>query len=160
MTEYVFLQGKLSWVKCKVPNEWGKWTCRIHPDAASLEKVRVMQAKGVKNVLKQDDDGWSVNFSRPTSMTAKGKVIGMAPPEVLKADGTPLGDIGIGNGSDGTVKLETYMHNNPAGGGKAMAARLLAVRVDNLIPFEINRDFDSGQKEAVEGLAEQPQMVF
>jgi hypothetical protein len=160
-TEYVFIQGKLSWVKCEVPNEWGKWTATIHPNQTSLDKIRELQGEGVKNVLKKDDDGYYTTFSRPTSKMIKGKVVGMAPPEVLQADGkTPLKGILVGNGSDGTIKLEVYQHGTP-GGGKAKAARLLSIKVDNLIPFELKRDFSAGQQEAVAGLAEQkPEQLF
>jgi len=160
-TEYVFVKGKLSWVKTTVPNEWGKWTCTIHPNEESLNKIRDLQAEGVKNVLKKDDDGYYVTFSRPTQKMIKGKVIGLAPPEVLQADGkTPLTGQLVGNGSDGVVKVEVYSHSTP-GGGKAKAARLLSIKIDNLIPFELKRDFTAGQQEAVAGLPEQqPEPMF
>jgi len=155
-TENIFIQGKLSWVKVQVPDEWGKWKVTVHPNAASLDKIRDLQAEGLKNVLKKDEDGYFVSFSRPTQKMMKGKVIGLTPPELLMADGkTPLQGVLVGNGSDGTVKLEVYQHGTP-GGGKAKAARLVSIRVDNLIPFEINRDFDRDQKEKVAGLEEVP----
>lgn len=154
-TEYVYIKGKLSWVKTQVPDEWGKWKVTVHPTPESLEKIRELQGEGIKNVLKKDDDGYKCTFSRPTQKMVKGKVIGLTPPEVLQADGkTPLTGVLVGNGSDGTVKLEVYQHGTP-GGGKAKAARLLSIKVDNLIPFEMKRDFDSKQQEAVKGLDEQ-----
>lgn len=154
-TEHVYIQGKLSWVKCQQPDEWGKWKVTIHPNEASLEKVRELQGEGIKNVLKKDDDGYKVTFSRPTQKMVKGKVVGLAPPEILQADGkTPLTGVLVGNGSDGTVKLEVYSHGTP-GGGKAKAARLLSIKVDNLIPFEMKRDFSEAQQEMVKGLDEQ-----
>ena len=56
------------------------------------------------------------------------------PPEVLGPDGkTPITDL-VGNGSKVTVKLETYTHNTP-GGGKAIAARLAAVKVEELVKY-------------------------
>ena len=153
--EYVFIQGKLSWVYCYKPNQWGDWTVTIHPTPPSLEKIRELQTEGIKNVLKKDEDGYYTRFKRPTQRVVKGKVIGLTAPEVLQADGkTPL-KLNVGNGSDGVVKLEVYQHNTPSG-KKAKAARLLSVKVDNLVPFEMKRDFSEGQKEAVEGLAEQP----
>ena len=154
-TEHVYIQGKLSWVKCQVPDEWGKWKVTVHPTPASLEKIRELQAEGIKNVIKKDDDGYKCTFSRPTQKTIKGKVVGLTPPEILQADGkTPLTGVLVGNGSDGTIKLEVYTHGTP-GGGKAKAARLLSIKVDNLIPFELKRDFDAKQQEAVKGLDEQ-----
>lgn len=160
-TEYVFLTGKLSWVKTTVPDEWGKWKATIHPNNESLEKIRDLQAEGIKNVLKKDEDGYCCTFSRPTQKMIKGKVVGLAPPEVLQADGkTPLTGVLVGNGSDGVIKLEVYPHGTP-GGGKAKAARLLSIKVDNLIPFEMKKDFSEGQLLAVEGLAEQkPQEMW
>jgi len=155
-TEHVFIQGKLSWLKCTIPDEWSKWKVTIHPNSESLERIRELQSEGIKNVLKKDDDGYHITFSRPTQKMIKGKVVGLAPPEVLQADGkTPLTGVLVGNGSDGTVKLEVYSHGTP-GGGKAKAARLLSIKVDNLIPFEMNRDFNPNQKEAVAGLKEVP----
>lgn len=161
MTEFVFITGKLSWVKTHTPDEWGKWKVTVHPTVESLEKIRELQGEGIKNVLKKDDDGYKCTFSRPTQRMVKGKVIGLTPPEVLQADGkTPLTGVHVGNGSDGTVKLEVYQHNTP-GGGKAKAARLLSIKVDNLIPFEMKRDFTEGQQELVSGLAEQkPEQLF
>lgn len=160
-TDYVYIQGKLSWVKTQVPNEWGKWTCTIHPNQASLELIRELQTEGVKNVLKKDDDGYYTTFSRPTQRMIKGKVIGLAPPELMQPDGkSPLTGVLVGNGSDGTVKLETYYHGTP-GGGKARAARLHSIRIDNLIPFELKRDFDPAQQEMVKGLDEiKPEQLF
>jgi hypothetical protein len=159
LTEYVFIKGKLSWAKTQVPDEWGKWKVTVHPDAESLEKIRDLQGQGIKNVLKKNDEGYYTTFSRPVSKMIKGKVVGLAPPEVLEADGkTPLKNALIGNGSDGIIKLEVYTHGTP-GGGKAKAARLMSICVKNLIPFEMNRDFSEGQKEAVKGLEEQ-EMFF
>lgn len=161
MTDYVFIQGKLSWLKFTVPDEWNKWKVTIHPNAEGLEKIRELQTEGVKNVLKKDEDGYFTTFSRPTSKMIKGKVVGLAPPELLQADGkTPLTGVLVGNGSDGVVKLEVYSHGTP-GGGKAKAARLLSAKIDNLIPFELKRDFSAGQQEAVAGLADQkPEPLF
>lgn len=159
-TEYVFVRGKLSWVRTTQPNEWGKWTCTIHPDNASLETIRELQGQGVKNVLKKDDDGYFTTFSRPTQKMMKGKVVGLTPPEVLDKEGKPLAkDILVGNGSDGIVKLEVYSHGTP-GGGKAKAARLMAIKVENLIPYTVDKDFSAGQKETVAGLNEQPETIF
>lgn len=168
MTDTVYIKGKLSWVKSNQPDEWGKWKVTVHPDNAGLEKIRELQGEGIKNVLKKDEDGYKTTFSRPTQKMIKGKVVGLTPPEVLVLDGTnpdgtvktkPLTGVLVGNGSDGIVKLEVYQHSTP-GGGKAKAARLVSIRVDNLIPFEINRDFNPSQQEAVAGLEKQPEMLF
>lgn len=152
-TRYEYIGGKLSWVKVHAPNQWSKWTCTIHPTPESLEKVRDMQAEGLKNVIKKDDDGYYCSFSRPTSTVIQGKVRGYAPPKLLDKDGVETPNVNVGNGSDGVVKLEVYSHKTP-GGGTAIAARLDSIRIDNLIPFEGNRDFTPQEREQVEGLTE------
>lgn len=158
-TEYKYVQGKAKWAKLQQPDEWGKWKIVLYPNPESLEMIRDLQAQGIKNVIKKDEDGYYTTFSRPTSIQAKGKVVGLAPPEVLEADGKTVFKNLIGNGSDVTLKLEVYQHGTP-GGGKAKAARLMSIRVDNLVPFEMKRDFDDNQKELVDGLDKQPAQLF
>jgi hypothetical protein len=77
------------------------------------------------------------------------------------ADGSPLpSGASIGNGSDVTVLLEVYTHGTP-GGGSAVAARLEGVRVDNLIPFEPGRDYETDEeREAAADVAGQPEHKF
>lgn len=160
-SEDVYLKGKVSWVKYITPDPmYNKWSVTLHPDADSLEKIRELQAEGVKNVLKKDEDGWYLSFSRPATRTIKGKIVGMTPPVVQNAEGVPLDGVAIGNGSDGTVKLETYMHNTPSG-KKAKAARWAGLRIDNLIPFNKETDYPSAEvKEQTEGLDEQPKPIW
>lgn len=156
---FEYVGGKLSWVKAHAPNQWGKWTCQLHPTPESLEKIREMQAEGLKNVIKKDDDGYYVNFSRPTSTVIQGKVRGFAPPKILDKDGVETPNTNVGNGSDGVIKLEVYSHKTP-GGGKAIAARLDTIRVDNLIPFDGERDFTPEEKKQVEGIMEAKSPLF
>lgn len=160
--EWAFVQGKLKWCKLVQPDmKYGKWSVVVYPNNESLEKIRALQSEGIKNVIKKDDEGYFTTFSRPIERTQNSKKVGMAPPIILQADGkTPLVGVAIGNGSDGTVKLEVYQHAVPGGTKKAKAARLYSVRIDNLIPFEKSRDFDSEQKLMVEGLSEQPEQLF
>lgn len=154
-TEYIYLKGKAKWVRVHAPNKWGKWSAVLYPDAESLEMIRDLQAQGIKNVVKKDDDGYYTTFSRPAQIERGGKIIGMHPVEVLY-NGEPLRDTAVGNGSDVTIKVEVYEHKVPASDKKAKAARLFAIRVDNLIPFDQNRDFEGDDAKVVEGLAEQP----
>src|SRR6266516_1728248 len=101
-----------------------------------------------------------VYFNRPIDkLTKTGKRIGYAPPEILDKDGSPLKNTLIGNGSDVTIKLEVYSHGTP-GGGKAKAARLLSVRVDNLVVFVKDESFSPDQQRAVKGLEDQPEQLF
>lgn len=160
-SEDVYVKGKVSWVRAVVPNDWDKWTITLHPDAESLEIIRDLQAKGIKNRMKKDDDGYYIAFSRPTMIELrKGVKTGVTPPEVVDANGAPLEGVAIGNGSDATVKLEVYQHNTP-GGGKSIAARWAGVRIDNLIPFNRDTDYPDEDRKAVsEGLREQPAPLF
>jgi hypothetical protein len=135
---------------------WGKYTAMIYPlPGEDLEKVRELAAKGVKNMIKKDDDGYYVTYSRPSEKTDKnGRKFGLAPVEIMLKDGSPfLGN--VGNGSDGTLKLEVYQHSTPSG-SKTYAARLMAIRVDELVPYEPNRDMQKDQLMAVEGLQFSP----
>jgi hypothetical protein len=153
-TEYVFISGKLSWVQTARPNKWDKWSVTIHPDNAGLEKVRELQGEGLKNVLSKDEDGWKVTFSRPIEVKYSGKTQAMQPPLVLDKDNKPIVDKLIGNGSDGTVKLEVYKHRVPLSDKKAKAARLAAIKVDNLVPYESKRDMSDDELKQTKGLDE------
>lgn len=159
-TEFVYLQGKCKWFRPHQLNDWGKWSHVIYPNAESLEKIRELQAEGVKNVIKKDDDGYFVSVGRPADIKKKTpsgmKIVGMKPPEVIGTDGSPLVGIAVGNGSDITTKCEVYSHSTP-GGGKAKAMRWLSTRIDNLIPFTPDKDFDDVQIRAVKNLADQPE---
>ena len=159
-SEDVYVKGKISWVRHITPNKWDKWSVTLHPDAESLEKIRDLQSEGIKNVIKKDDDGYYVAFSRPTTIELrKGQVTGVTPPVVTHVDGTPMEGVAIGNGSDGIVKLEVYTHPTP-NGGRAKAARWAALRIDNLIPFNTETQYTEGEKELVSGLKEQPEPMF
>lgn len=159
--ENVYIQGKVSWVKYVTPDPmFNKWSVTIHPNSESLEIIRELQTQGVKNQFKKDEDGYYIQFSRPTDRKIKGKVVPLAPPVCLNQDGTPMEGVAIGNGSDATVKLEVYQHATPTG-GKAKAARFAGLKIDNLIPFNKDTDFpDPAMKEQAAGLDEQPEQLF
>lgn len=171
-TQFVYITGKFTWAKLKVPetafSDKPKWTITVYPNEASLEIIRELQAEGMKNILKKDEDGYHIKFGRPTERrTKEGRAIGMDPPMVLNGqnldkDGNPLplGDVLVGNGSDGVIKLEVYEHRVPGSEKKAKAARLLSVRVDNLVPYTINKDFDTNQNRAIKGLDQQPEQLW
>lgn len=150
-----FIQGKAAWFRPKIPNKWNKWSTQLHPNGEGLELIRDLQAQGLKNQLKKDDDGYFLNISRPvTKETATGKILSFVPVEVFSADGTPF-DGNVGNGSDVTIKVEVYEHATP-GGGKAKAMRWVSARIDNLVPFNPDKDMNEYEKEASSGLKDQP----
>jgi len=161
-----FLQGKCKWARLVAPDmKYSQWSIVLYPDTKSYEKLMELKTAkngvdGILNVIKKDEDGYFVTFKRPTQKLIKGKVQGFAPPEVFEADAkTPLISALVGNGSDVTVKVQVYQYNKPAG-GKGRAARLESVRVDNLIPFEMKKDFNEEQTRLVKGLDEQPEQLF
>jgi|SRR6267154_1290296 len=164
-TEYLYVKGKVKWFRAVVPDEkYNRWSHVLYPDNESLEIIRELQAQGVKNTLKKDDDGYSVTISRPTQMkksTAVGvAMVGMAPPKIVDKDGMPMeGNINVGNGSDVTTKLEVYTHAVP-GGGKSKAMRWASSRIDNLVEYVPVRDFSEGEKKQVAGLSDQPEPIF
>lgn len=163
MTDYVYLKGKLSWVRPDKPDQWGNYKATIHPDAESLEKVRELAAEGVKNIIKKDEDGYYVTYKRPTQKVYNGRVQGFAPVEILDGNTplpgggfSPLRDMNVGNGSSGIMKLQVYSHKTPSG-GKAKAARLESIRIDNLVPFTSARDsFEPDQAQAMSGFDDKP----
>lgn len=158
-TEYVYLQGKAKWARLAQPDPWGNWKITLYLTPDSYNKMNELKMEGVKNTIRKDEDGYHVVLRRPQQKMMKGKVIGLAPPEVINPDQTPLRDMLIGNGSDVTVKLEVYEHGTPSG-GKAKAARLMGVRVDNLVPFVVTRDFEEDQEKSIRGLNEQPPQLW
>lgn len=160
-TEFVYLSGKAKWVRNLIPTEHGDWRCTLYPDAASLDKIKEMQSRGLMNHLKKDEDGYYMQFKRPTERKFKaGTTQGMLPPLVVNSDGEPLIGVMVGNGSDVTIKLEVYPFNKIGGSGKAIAARWASMRVDNLIPYEREKDFTPQENNSYRGLGDQPKPNF
>lgn len=160
-TRFEYVSGKLSWVRVVKPDlTYNCWTVTLHPDSESLERIREWQGDGLKNQIKKDEDGWNVKFRCNVSRERKdGSVWTFEAPKCVDKDGRPMDGSTIGNGSAGTVKLEVYEHGTP-GGGKAIAARLVGVKIDDLVPF--NPDADYTEKEASETaeLRSQPEVLF
>lgn len=153
---FIYWQGKAKWVRAVTPDlTYNKWNFVLYPDEKHLEEIRELQSKGVKNVLGKDDDGWKINISRPTQRVWKGKVIAFAPPRVVDATGMPLDGVAIGNGSDVTAEIEVYQHGTPSG-KKAHAIRWESLRVDNLIPFEVKKDYPEPIASQVQDLVDKP----
>jgi hypothetical protein len=110
--------------------------------------------------MKKDDDGYYIQFSREPSKLMRGKVVAFAAPKVVDKDGVPIDGSRVGNGSDVTVRLEVYQHGTP-NGGKAKAARFDSIRIDNLVPYQPDRDLGSqDEKDAVKSLTEAPEPLF
>ncbi len=155
------LEGKISWHNLVTANEDHKWTCRIYLNPESLDKVNKLKEEGLMNILKKDDDGYSMSFTRYEQKEIRGRITLFAPPIVLDKDGKPMSGQGIGHGSDIKMKLQCYYFRKPGTTKqKAVAARLEAVRVLNLVPYEQQRDLDTGQLRQIKGLgAPEPEVV-
>lgn len=169
-TKEIYLNGKLKWCKLITPDaKFGnpKWSVVLYPDASSYDKIMEMKKMpgGIKNVVKKDEDGYSMTFSRPTQKTYKGALRAFTPPVVLdgskkQEDGSypVLTDL-IGNGSDGTIKISYYDYTNPLKQTEH-ACRLESVRVDSLIPYTPKRDFTDEQTKMADGMEKQPAPLF
>lgn len=159
-TVYVYLSGKTKWFRPNILNPWDKWSHVLYLDNKSLECVRELQGDGVKNKLSKDDDGWFVNLSRPKEIKIRGRMQPLAPPEVLDKKGEKLDpSILVGNGSDVTTKMEVYPHRTP-NEGRAKAMRWMSTRIDNLVPYERERDQLESEERLTRGLEERPVPLF
>jgi hypothetical protein len=164
-TKKVAIRGKCKWAHVTRLNRYDAWSVELWPIPEDLELLREWQALGMKNTLRKDDDGYYTRFRRDPKKdirlrTGEVKTIIFAPPTVAMADGSPLPNgVSIGNGSDVSVLLEVYSHGTP-GGGKAIAARLEGIRVDNLVPFNPDEDYDPEEKKKVDAVVNQPEALF
>ena len=159
MTNQVYIQGKVHWVHAVNTNKFGDWSFQIYPDTKSLEIIRDLQSKGLKNVLKKDDDGYYIQFKRPVKIKVKGKDQPLNKPTIVDREGKPIDGVAIGNGSDATAKLSVYSHPTPSG-GRAVAARWESMRIDNLVEFNRDTDFPKDVRGQVDGLEQQPEQLF
>jgi hypothetical protein len=135
-TTYKDVKGKVKYIHAgNELDKFGAWSITLYPDRESLEYIRGLQAEGLKNVMKKDEENqYYVAFKRTPSETRKGKVITRAKPLVLDAGGKPFDGHHVGWGSDVTVRLEVYKYKTPAG-AFGTAARFDSLRVDNLVPW-------------------------
>lgn len=160
--KHEYLQGKTAWFKYNRLNDWGKWTHVLYLNNDSLDKFKALQAsdadvQGIKNVLKKDEDGYFTTFSRPGTITRRGKTEALTPPLVFESDGkTPWQGGAIGNGSDVTTKIEVYEYNVPGANKRGRAVRWLSTKIDQLVPYEGARDNTPQEAKANRGLDKQP----
>lgn len=142
--EEVFIKGKIKWCKHLQPDfqfdAAGKWSVVLYLEGVELDKARELQAQGIKNTIRKDDDGWYITLSRKCSYEVRGKHVGRTPPEVFRMDGEhkiPL-DVRVGNGSDGIAKC--ILWSSPNFPGKNL--RWEALRVDHLLEYEdLKKDY-------------------
>ena len=157
-SEFVDIQGKVKFIHAVNFNKYDKWSITIYPEMKSLERIRELQSEGLKNVIKKDDDGYYVQFSREPTKLIRGKVVAFPAPKVVDNKGEPMDGTKIGWNSDVTIRLEVYQHGTP-NGGKAKAARWDSIRVDNHIPWTKD-ELPMEEREAHESLVNSPKPVW
>lgn len=168
--EYVKVKGIFSWAKLVVPEEFeenGKieryWSITIHPDSDGLEVVRDLQARGIMNKMKKDDDGYYIKFKRPVVKTKRntGETIPFEKPGcfILGMDGkpVPMDGVKVGNGTTGEIKLECYGGDKPR---RYFAARLDSVLVSNLVEYDYNKELKDSDRKAAETLTDGTEPVW
>lgn len=143
------LPGKVRWVRHIQPNKFDKWSVQFYPNTEALERLRELQGEGVKNVLKKDPvDGYNVQISRPTTIELRrGIKQAVTPPIVTDEKGNDLGEVQVGNDSDGVVVVERYTHPVPNSEKRATAIRWYGLKVTNLIPFTPPEKEEGGTEE-------------
>lgn len=167
-TSYVYLKGKAKYCKLlgRGDAEYRCWSTGLYLTPESYDTFMKMkentdEVDGILNEVKKDDDGYYVNLRRPFAKVFQGKEKALDPVIVLDHNNLPWqSHILIGNGSDITCKVEHYTYKAPFSKKKGSAIRLLSARVDQLVPFEMDKDFTEDQQKQVKGLAEQPRMTF
>lgn len=163
-TWQIYLHGMFNWVRTPQLDQYGKWSTQCYLTPESLEIVRELQLKGLKNRLRKDDDGYNVTLSCPPSkITKTGKTITFPAPTLLIKDenGQPIPlTVPVGHGSKGIAKLDVYEHVVPNSTAKAVAWRWTSLLVEELIPFTPKEDFNEDELKAISGLADQREQLF
>ncbi len=158
--EYVLIDGTLSWARLIVPEEYEGdkfWSITIHPNSDSLEKVRDLQARGIMNKMKKDDDGYFIKFKRPLFKKTKTGIIPFQPPVCFNKEKELIDGGKIGNGSTGSLKLECYGADKPR---RYFAARLDSIMVYDLIEYVPQRDLQPADRSAAEGHREGAEPIW
>lgn len=148
------LYGKCRWAKLFSPSQYNKWSLELNLDPDSVTKVLELKRRGIRNVLKKDDEGYWITLSRNVTYKYLNQDKPNTPPVVLDKEGQPWNkDKGIGNGSDVAVKVIVKEYKVPGTiDGKGIAVRLDSVKVLNLVPFDMNKDFEDDERDQVKGL--------
>lgn len=154
---HVFIEGKLKWARLVTPNQYGQWDVLCYPNKEGMDVLYDLKKQGVKNTIKKDDDGYNINFRRPTSRIIKGKDTSMTPPLIIGPNGEPMDGSAIGNGSSGIVDVEWYRYTVPGTFSnttekKGIAIRLYGVKITDLVAFASESDYTTEEKEKLKGL--------
>src|SRR5438045_2345113 len=90
-SELLDFEGTVTWVHAVDPNKFGKWSLQFYPNQDSLERLRELQAEGLKNIMKKDEVGYHMQISRPVSIEfSKGVATPVLPPKVRDKNKQPI----------------------------------------------------------------------
>lgn len=146
------VHGKVKYIHAVNFSKYDKWTVTIYPDATSLELIRGLQADGLKNNLKKDEENqYYVSFHRDPTKMMRGKLVSFAQPKVVDKEGKLMDGSLIGWESDVTVRLEVY-RSAPNSAYRYVGARWDSLRVNNLVPWESTRELGPEEQEAHDSL--------
>lgn len=126
--DYTFA-GMFKWVRNTQPNQWGKYSLSFYPATSEVRKA--IKATGIRNDLKEDDDGFFYNLASKE------------PFDVLDDDLKPVTAL-VGNGSTGSVSISVETFTSPKY-GEVTRSQVTRVVIDNLIPYEPKADADEGE---------------
>ncbi len=135
-TEMLDVHGKVKYIHAVNVSKYGDWNIVLIPDAASLEIIRDLQAQGLRNVLKKDDDGYYIQFRRETQKLIKGSMVAFAAPRIVDRNAVPINGNTVGWGSDVTVRLELRWVTPPNQTKQVPACRWDSLRVNELVPYD------------------------
>lgn len=161
-TLYYYFQGKGSWFKLYQGDlEYKNWNVKLNFTPESYNSFMKLKEKdgemeGILNEVKQEEDGYYHVFKRPFHKDFGSGPEPLTPPEVIDKEGQPWDrKVDIGNGSDITVKVECYPYTNRRTRKRGRAIRMIAVMIENLVPFT-KKDLTPEKQDAISGLTEQP----
>lgn len=155
--EYEYLSGKARWAKFFVPSKYNKYCVDLCLDNASLGKALELKKRGIRNKIKNEDGEYWITLSTPSRIDTRTGPKVMQPPPVVNKDGS-LWDpkVGIGNNSDITCKVWVRTYTNPNNLKSEIAIRLYGIKIDNLVAFSPQTDFeDDRNRIQTQGLVEQ-----
>ena len=134
-SELVNFTGKVRFVQAVDLNKFGKWSIQFYPDTDSLEHLRDLQAQGIKNVMKKDEEGYNIQISRPPSIEfQKGVATPVTAPKVRDKDKNPIDGRSVGDGSDAIVTVELYSYKVPNSERRGKAIRFYGLTINELVP--------------------------
>ena len=126
-TEIFYFTGVAKWCKVDKPDpDYGRYSVCLYMDD---ESWKLYKESGLELKLREDEqDGEYIQFSRKAERKQKdGTMKDVGPPNLLKADGSThslTSDGLIGNGSDVTLKVQTYDTNMGSKGHSILAVRV------------------------------------